>query len=102
MIAGPCLYEPDDGSGLLVCFVEPDTGPDWWGWAIRRDVALGLDLAQEMLDCDIELRVSAVGHLGWVSDDLDVRINPVPFDAPGAIEFVEPEVGDGDIAAIDE
>src|SRR5690606_3464807 len=70
--------------------------------ALGRLVAVLLDFFEKVGDGHVELRIAAVLHLGGVVDDLDVGVNAVPLDAPGAVLFVEAEGRGGDGAAVDQ
>src|SRR5690606_32186700 len=57
---------------------------------------------EDVLDRGVELRIFAVGELGRVVDDLDVGIDAVALNAPGAVGVVVAEGGHGGVAAVDQ
>ena len=63
---------------------------------------VGLELLEHLRDRRVELRVGAVDHQRRVVDHLDVGIDAVTLDAPGAVLLVEGEVGRRVIAAVDQ
>jgi hypothetical protein len=60
------------------------------------------DLVQEHLHRLLELRVAAGDHLVRQVVDLDVRIDAVVLDDPFAVQAIDAELGEGDVAAVDE
>src|SRR5262249_2001407 len=68
----------------------------------RGLVGVGLDLARDLGDGGVELRVAAVLHLGGVVDDLDVGVDAVALDAPGAVLLVEAAGRGGDAGPVEQ
>jgi uncharacterized membrane protein (Fun14 family) len=90
------------GIGSLVVFGDADAGADRIARLAGRLVPVLLDLVEHVVDGDIELGATPAGVLGGVVDDLDVGVDAVALDAPGAVLLVEAEVGDGGVAPVDQ
>ena len=59
------------------------------------------DGIQHLGDGDIKLWITTIDHQRRISDDLDVRVDTMAFNTPGAVIFIEAEAGNGDEAAVD-
>jgi len=87
---------------LFVFFTDPHAAAVRVCRARRGRVGVAFDLGQHMLDGGVELRVTAVNHLGRIVDHFDVRLYAVALNTPRAIGLKECNGRDGHTPAVDQ